>query len=211
MTTNQLAQVLPFDYDQFLVCNHRLHFQRACVESTDLERLLSEFSLRKRGLQEQGYEDGELWHELSPAMEAIHAKHISVIIFSCMAIEGFLNAYGVRRLTEDFYRINIERLGISEKLAVLVCITSARLILRDHALMCDVRQLFDMRNALVHPKAREVTKANMANFVSHYPDAQDCRRPLDILNHFATFFLSLDSNIRAEIDFPAVSIEEECQ
>jgi len=77
------------------------------------------------------------------------------VLYSAMAVEGFLNDYGVRRLGEAYYQENLERLSPGRKTAALVLIcTGTRLDPKD-SLIQDVNALFALRNALVHPKTRE--------------------------------------------------------
>jgi len=73
-----------------------------------------------------------------------------------MAVEGFLNYYGVKRLGNAFYRDNYERLNSYRKLAAVVGTCTGQLLPSDAELVTVWRHLTERRNALVHPKAREV-------------------------------------------------------
>ena len=78
-----------------------------------------------------------------------------VIVFSCMAVESFLNGYGVTRLGEAFYVQYYERLSIHQKLAALLATCDGILVDKSDEIVTTVRRLFDRRNRLVHPKTRE--------------------------------------------------------
>lgn len=81
----------------------------------------------------------------------------SVLIFSAMAVEGFLNYYGVVRMGETEFARHFERLGIAAKLrAVLLFCDSIRLA-DDDPLITAASKLVQNRNALVHPKTEELT------------------------------------------------------
>jgi hypothetical protein len=80
----------------------------------------------------------------------------SVQIFACMAVEAFLNYYGVVRLGEDVYYRLHERHSIHKKLATLLRVCDATNLPRDSELAQLVRRMFERRNDLVHPKAREL-------------------------------------------------------
>jgi len=80
----------------------------------------------------------------------------AAVVFSAMAVEGFLNYYGVKRLGNAFYRDNYERLNSYRKLAAVVGTCTGQLLPSDAELVTVWRHLTERRNALVHPKAREV-------------------------------------------------------
>lgn len=99
---------------------------------------------------------GDIPDDLLDLHDAAYRHAISCHLFVCMALEGFLNAYGVRRLGEQFYQQNLERMGITEKLAVLGLCCRQWMIWPDSDIYRDFRRLFDDRNQLVHPKTREI-------------------------------------------------------
>src|SRR6266566_6381322 len=80
----------------------------------------------------------------------------AAVVYSAMAVEGFLNYYGVKRLGNDFYRDTYERLSSHRKLAAVVATCTGHLLPRHAELVTVLRRLTERRNALVHPKAREV-------------------------------------------------------
>lgn len=87
----------------------------------------------------------------------LEALCIATQFFSCMAVEAFLNFYGVNRLGEKYYKHNLERLGISEKLKILITICTQEIIEDQDEIVQLVRRMFDRRNSLAHPKAKELT------------------------------------------------------
>jgi hypothetical protein len=81
----------------------------------------------------------------------------SVLIFSAMAVEGFLNFYGVVRLGEVEYKRNFERLSLDRKLRALLLFCDSIALDDTDPLIEVLTNLAKMRNSLVHPKTREVT------------------------------------------------------
>lgn len=79
----------------------------------------------------------------------------SVRIFAAMAIEGFLNYYGVVRLGEAEFNAHFERLGLIPKLRALLLVCDSISISAKDPLVVVLSQLADGRNSLVHPKAKE--------------------------------------------------------
>jgi len=84
-------------------------------------------------------------------------RRISVI-WACSTIEAFVNSEGTVWLGEDFYKDNLERLGVIEKIHTLYALKYRVRLPRKLARLDHVRRLFALRNAQVHPKTREVSK-----------------------------------------------------
>jgi len=88
-------------------------------------------------------------------MEEYRFYRSAAVVYAAMAVEGFLNYYGVKRLGEEFYRENLERLSPHRKLAALIATCTGQLLPNQAELVAIVRRLARQRNALVHPKAKE--------------------------------------------------------
>jgi hypothetical protein len=80
----------------------------------------------------------------------------SVRIFTAMAVESFLNFYGVVRLGQTPFDLYIERLSQPKKLQALLEICDGISANRCLAITAIVSKIAQRRNDLVHPKAREV-------------------------------------------------------
>lgn len=79
----------------------------------------------------------------------------SVRIFAALAVEGFLNYYGVVRLGEGAFKAHFERLGLIPKLRALLLVCDSMDISIDDPLCRLLTQLANARNSLAHPKAKE--------------------------------------------------------
>jgi hypothetical protein len=79
----------------------------------------------------------------------------SVRIFSAMAVEGFLNYYGVVRLGEQEFNTHFERMGIIPKLRALLLVCDGLSISPTDPLVKALERVASGRNSLVHPKAKE--------------------------------------------------------
>lgn len=79
----------------------------------------------------------------------------SVLIFAAMAVEAFLNYYGVVRMGEAEFARNFERLSVAAKLRSLLLFCDSIRIPDDDPLLAAVKKLTQNRNALVHPKTKE--------------------------------------------------------
>jgi hypothetical protein len=80
----------------------------------------------------------------------------SVRIYAAMAAEGYLNFYGVLRLGQAVFDDHFERLGLVPKVRRLLLVCDGVQIGKNDALVLLLDRLAQGRNALVHPKAREL-------------------------------------------------------
>ena len=115
----------------------------------------------------------------------------SVFIFSAMAIEGFLNYYGVLRLGAETYNQLFERFALDKKVKALLLVCDAVKINKNHNVIKIVNQVSSRRNGLVHPKTKEFDKPVpiVARLGSNFPQsAQDAVRDMET---FFTEFLKL--------------------
>ena len=124
-------------------------------------------------------------------------------IFSCMAIESFLNFYGVNQLGEDFYKRNFERLSPNQKLEALIAIAVHLSLEKEDEICKVVRRMFDQRNRLVHPKAKQI-KADSERieivFGTNNP-VSDARKMVDDMRLFFDLFRKLDPSHGSLIDY----------
>ena len=81
-----------------------------------------------------------------------------VRIYSAMAVEGFLNWYGSLRLGENVFNAHFERLSILEKLKMLLLVCDSIVINNSDPLSIALKSIAESRNALVHPRSREVSE-----------------------------------------------------
>lgn len=80
----------------------------------------------------------------------------SVCIYAAMAVEGFLNFYGVMRLGQPVFDEHFERSGLVPKLRSLLLVCDALEIKRNDPIVLLLDNVAQTRNSLVHPKAKEV-------------------------------------------------------
>jgi hypothetical protein len=134
--------------------------------------------------------------------QRLFATHALVLVSCCLVIEGFINYYGVRRLGGEFFKRNIERLGITEKLSVIVAILFHKKLENSDALWTSVRSLFDERNGLVHPKCKELTKEIIQAFEP--PDEPFLNAPdreIKMMESILTAFCEYDPDIIKEFEY----------
>ncbi|HWL39978.1 MAG TPA: hypothetical protein VNO75_07050 [Gemmatimonadaceae bacterium] len=116
----------------------------------------------------------------------------SAVIAAAMAIEGFLNLYGVVRLGELFYQGNYERLNPAQKVAALLGTCCGVLIHKDDEIVQVARRVFDRRNALVHPKSRDLGRKDRARGAARQLPQQIAYDSAIDMERFATLFATYD-------------------
>jgi hypothetical protein len=148
--------IRPHDAKGTWTSNDRRYRAFAHEVLSDLERLCAEATalwpadVPKAQLTEQRYP--ALWAKARIRNRTSDTVHI----FAAMAVEGFLNFYGVLRLGEAAYNEHFERLPVIRKLKVLLLICDSLQINEADSLVVNLTKIAEARNALVHPKAREV-------------------------------------------------------
>jgi hypothetical protein len=194
----ELENVVPFNRQGAWIANHYLYYGSAKKYLDELKRIyIQYFELKKKLIAE----DGEEYYCASP--ELIELETVikllcnNILIYSCMAIEGFINYYGVKRLGDKYYKRNIERIGISEKLQIVLLACTGHLCKKDEAIVKLIRNLFDMRNSLVHPKTREITTDYAEVVVSIVDSQEEIVKDLEL---FFKLFNDYDSGIALEYE-----------
>jgi hypothetical protein len=154
---NRQGSWITYDYYYFTIAKSFL--QQSKNLSLSNENRVRE--LKERTKTEEPQWDNEtissyVHHLVYDDLKQLDAICIAAQIFACMAVEAFLNLYGVQRLGEKFYKRNLERLGISEKLKILVTMCTQEILEDEDETTQIARRMFDRRNSLVHPKAKEI-------------------------------------------------------
>jgi hypothetical protein len=139
------------------VSNLRVFLRRARECLTRLETISTEARAKWPGSLDQAITEAKKNY---PDLEALCFQRDllsdSVLIFAAMAVEAFLNYYGVVRMGEAEFARNFERLGVAAKLRSLLLFCDSIRITDDDPLLAAVNKLTQNRNALVHPKTKEV-------------------------------------------------------
>lgn len=79
----------------------------------------------------------------------------TIVVFSAMTAEAFVNFYGVVRLTETEFNAHFERLGVVPKLKKLLLVCDSLSVGVADPVVKAIASLADRRNDLVHPKTME--------------------------------------------------------
>lgn len=127
---------------------------------------------------------GYAYHKTRDMRERLDLETIWVEILCCMAVEAFLNFYGVVCVGEQFFKRNWERLGITEKLVTLLATTRGTLLPDDSELVKTTRKMFDRRNALVHPKSKEFSPS------TEFSERSSLREAANTVEQLRSFFLA---------------------
>ncbi|MCQ2048655.1 Uncharacterised protein [Stutzerimonas stutzeri] len=160
-----------------------------------------EDSLRNSPDVEDEYLEGYIHHKTDHIHAQAYRAATSAHLYACMAIEGFINNYGTIRLGEDVFKSLLERTGITEKLSLiyLLCFEKVALI-SDHPIK-SVRKIFDKRNALVHPKTKELTVHNISNYIYLHPSKLEIEETMNHLEEFISDICDMDKDILRDFSF----------
>jgi len=117
-----------------------------------------------------------------------------VILTSCLAIESFLNYYGVKRLGEEFYKTTLERRGITEKIKLIAIICFDLKLDSQTEILKTTQRLFEKRNSLVHPKSKESFKNGELIIPSPILTSEDITLANKVLIDFKQWFIENDDS-----------------
>lgn len=134
----------------------RRYCEYARTQLAELERVTEEVKKQWPGPLDQTLKGDQHTPELWSLVRKRDLLSDSVKIFSAMAVEAFLNYYGVVRLGEDEYASHFERLGLVPKLRTLLLVCDSLSISEPDPLIQLLQSIAKRRNSLVHPKAQEL-------------------------------------------------------
>ena len=126
-------------------------------------------------------------------------------IYAAMAIEGFLNFYGVLRLGHAVYDDHFERLGIVPKVRQLLLVCDGLAISKSHALCVNADAVAQSRNRLVHPKALEVVGDPRNHVRSDTKIPEAARKSAAAMESFFSEFISAVPAARPHIERGSVA------
>lgn len=111
-----------------------------------------------------------------------------------MAVEGFLNHYGVVRLGELFYQANYERLNPTQKVAALLATCCGVLPRKSDEIVQVAKRLFGRRNDLVHSKSRDLERSYRGGGRARVLPQQLAHDSITDMERFSTLFFEYDSD-----------------
>jgi hypothetical protein len=190
-TTRQVFQVHPHDRSGTWEANDGRYRNYAHEMLTELERLCEDVQLN--WLQEIGpaLKDKRLHPEQWGRVRMRDRTSDTVRIYAAMAVEGFLNFYGVLRIGQDLYDDHFERLGIVPKLRKLLLVCDGLNIPKNDPLCLDLDCLAQSRNALVHPKTKEILGNPSAHQRSFTKIPEKARESVAAMENFFTGFINV--------------------
>lgn len=113
----------------------------------------------------------------------------TVRIYSAMAVEGYLNFYGVLRLGQEVFDEHFERLGLVPKLRTLLLICDQLQVQKSDPLVIALESVAASRNSLVHPKTKEVVGGPAQHNQSTSPVPETARAAVRDMEAFFKAFL----------------------
>jgi hypothetical protein len=117
----------------------------------------------------------------------------AAVVLSAMAVEAFLNFYGVKRMGQTFYELHYERLGLVRKVTGIVAMCCGLLLDDDAEIVSVARALSKARNRLAHPKTREVRpEAGSSHFSPMKHPLETARESVANMNLFFQLFAAFD-------------------
>ncbi|MDA3883992.1 MAG: hypothetical protein PF638_00180 [Candidatus Delongbacteria bacterium] len=95
----------------------------------------------------------------------VHKKASIAIVFSAMAIEAFINEYGISNFSSSYFKNHLDNLNLISKLVLLPKLANKIELDKTGQVYQDVKWLIEFRNHLVHFrfKKKPVKDIDMTN------------------------------------------------
>lgn len=181
--------------------SYLFHYECAWLCLYDYEDAIYKLDLAEAKVKEEAENippdliDSYIHHYTDEHHTEAYRAATSAHLFVCMAIEGFINFYGVKRLGEAAYKRVLERIGITEKLTILYLLCFEESLDPNGEIIKPIRKVFDQRNALVHPKAKELNSENIGQFEYIHPFDLELKVAFEVLENFVNQMCKMDDQI----------------
>jgi hypothetical protein len=130
--------------------------------------------------------------EMPPALHRLCRKRDrlsdSVMLFAAMAVEAFINFYGVYRLGEQQFNRHVERLPLERKVQLLLLVCDRIEVDKDDRLLMALKAVAERRNQLAHPKAKQVPRDQPAADRTGNPIPDTAQKQIQAMREFFTEF-----------------------
>ncbi|MBK1695415.1 hypothetical protein CKO09_11800 [Chromatium weissei] len=199
--------ILPYEHEGGWFSMHRFHYASAYRSLHEFQSAHSAVATKTAALEASVNDmppellSSFICHETMDLRACEEQAFVSSILFSCMTVEAFINNYGVRRLGETYFRQNLERLGITEKFSLLLLACQGIAIPSSDPTLLILRAMFDARNQLVHPKAREFDVELLHRKFSEPPMKVRISTHFEHMEAVISRFCSLDDHIYRDFEF----------
>jgi hypothetical protein len=204
------SEIFPYDRDGGWTIIHPFYYYSSykaldefMQELWKLEKLEVKLKIRYSGLEEIEVKS-LIYNETGAIHDDLARLATIALLFVCMTIEAFINHYGVKRLGEDFYKRNLERTGITEKLSLISFLCCNVKLEPKDDLLIKVRNLFDQRNQLVHPKTKEFDFENPDRFSVAHPRDIDLYADFKDMEFVIDKFCEMDPAMDRSFEFKKV-------
>jgi len=199
--------ILPYERHGAWTVSHPFYYDCAYRTLNEFQATLLRLQAKEQELRVQ-YSDEEeplltafIYKETCDLHREAFKIATSSFLFLCMCIESFINHYGTKRLGEEYYKRNLERVGITEKLSLLVVICHQTKLDPNDPMLKKTRALFDKRNELVHPKTKEFNFEKPEDFFSKHPKEINLQSDFDDMEYIVQRLCELDSDIDRSGEF----------
>lgn len=153
----------------------------------------------EKKLKEEDIEDSLISHLTSSLFRSAYRSATSSHLYGCLAMEGFLNFYGVKRFGQEFYERYVKMLTVTAKLQKIfeLCFSDQP----SQALVKSIQVTFRARNNLVHPTTHETNSSNVKGFINPHPSVHFVNTTIATLELFTDEFCSADAGIARKLYF----------
>lgn len=221
-----MDHIRPYNKDHGIwASSYRSYYKHAYCSFEYFQSVLEEIEdkeicIRRENPDSEEFDvQGLIIYECRDLYEKADMFAISIHLFACIAIEGFINHYGTLRLGEDLYGATIERLNIVEKIKAIILLFHNKDLPKKEPFLLKTRSLFEFRNRLVHSKTKKVnvkadpetgdtTWTGVEGLIHKHPRDFELDKTLEDIKFILECFCAFDPNVDKLWDVNGISIWE---
>jgi hypothetical protein len=201
-------KVYPFEQTSAWTSDRRRYFQYAEHSLEELLPIAAEVLASWPHGAPSAIEVGDMPPELHRLCRKRDRLSDSVMLFAAMAIEAFINFYGVYRLGEQQFNRHVERLPIDRKVQLLLLVCDGLEVDKEEPLMTALKTVVEGRNQLAHPKAKQVSRDQPMEDRTGQPIPETAQKHIEAMRDFFTQFGRLVPRSRHMLPVDVETVEE---
>jgi hypothetical protein len=156
----------------------------------ELEQQNEKIKSDERSYKENGLEFEEICYFLNDDLRKTLLSSITVEIYCFLAVESYINGYGIRRMGQSYYKC--KKKCISYKIKVLLDMDEQIDASYKKKILKLIKRIFNRRNQIVHPSAEEIT--DIEELPPPISDIRSAQKQVSNMKKFFNLMQRVDSH-----------------
>ena len=175
---------------------HEEFFHVAIDTYKEIEKSEKELNKLQVNTSEQDKSSDDFADKVAEKNDRIGRLALVVVVFCATSLEAFINYYAIRRLSKNYLKTYLDKLDLLSKWIVIPRITTGTQLDAGVKAFQDLSWLINLRNKLVHYKARKVNIKELKD--TDFLWSEDTKRAIETVKNVAQELKKIDNNINIE-------------